>query len=833
MGLGLSSDDLSAPFHNGRGRACRFSVSRFVWAAAGIVFLATLWVYLQTLQPAIGTNGDSAKFQLVAPTLSIPHTTGYPLYTWLTKLATLLPVRDIAYRVTLVSALAAAAATLALYSLVWYLTRRPGVAIVAAFLLAWSPTFWSQAVIAEVYTLNAALLMLCVFLLFVWRERRVAGWYWAAIGVYALSLGNHASMILWLPALLVFIWITDQDKLLRPRAFLGNLAMAGLAACQYGWLYLRARQHPPFCEYCPDTLGKLWWYVRGAQFKGRFFAFPMDEYVRRLIAYGSLALNEYGLWVCLLAVAGLCVAILRKRWDILALLGVGGVTNVVFAMGYDIVDYAVYLIPSYTVIAAFAALSLAEIDAWIVRRTPARREVLLRGLVWGGVFAGLTFFPLVQQYAIIDQHNARFAGEDARVLLSMLPLDSLLVDPPCCDFYARAMATLYVQQVEGFRPDVIRFRFVGTDDGLAYRLNYLPMTPESIVILGSEDAAPAYFPQVGRSTKDVLERHFLLRPLDSSARRLEDVLAAIPEGSIVALGTYLPASWSVDVQGSAVIRELFRDFGFEDVPLTGQGAQGLVGVKGAAPGTALALFGERGVQLQLRKGDRIGETGVVSPVSLRIISSFDDLSLIVAGRNLSTHRWGYQLIVLEPDSGTMFMSVNFDTETFLVDNVRVYRVAAVLQDAAVVRLDSRAWYPSQARLDFGDFSVTWFMGEGWADPEFWGTWGVGETSSLKLALPVRTSYAMHITAMPYCPTSDSTQAMHVRWNGYDLGTLTFADCEQQTFRLEIPAAYVTDTLSQLDFAYAYALSPFEASNGTNGDRRRLAVGFSEILFEPR
>jgi hypothetical protein len=121
------------------------------------LFLFFLAVYVRTAAPSV-LSGDSAEFQLAAPLLGVPHPTTYPLYVLLGKLATLLmPFGDLAWRVTLVSALCAAL-TVALFFLLARRVVGPPGAVVAALALGVTPGLWNAATLAEVYALLAALL---------------------------------------------------------------------------------------------------------------------------------------------------------------------------------------------------------------------------------------------------------------------------------------------------------------------------------------------------------------------------------------------------------------------------------------------------------------------------------------------------------------------------------------------------------------------------------------------------------------------------------------------------------------------------------------------------
>jgi hypothetical protein len=89
--------------------------------------------------------------------LGVGHPTGYPTYMMLTHLFTFLPIGDPAYRVNLASAIYGAAAVFAVYLAGLRLGGKPVAAAAGALAFGLSGAFWSQAVIAEVYTFEALL----------------------------------------------------------------------------------------------------------------------------------------------------------------------------------------------------------------------------------------------------------------------------------------------------------------------------------------------------------------------------------------------------------------------------------------------------------------------------------------------------------------------------------------------------------------------------------------------------------------------------------------------------------------------------------------------------
>ena len=141
--------------------------------AAGL-FAASLAVYIHTLAPSVAALfDDSLEFPLVVHRLAIAHPTGYPLYTLLGRLAVeaLGAQQNPAWAVNLVSAAAAALTVALVYLATRELARRRLPPLLGAAVLACSPIFWSQAVIAEVYTLNTAF----VAGLLTWRSAGRAG----------------------------------------------------------------------------------------------------------------------------------------------------------------------------------------------------------------------------------------------------------------------------------------------------------------------------------------------------------------------------------------------------------------------------------------------------------------------------------------------------------------------------------------------------------------------------------------------------------------------------------------------------------------------------------
>ena len=128
-----------------------------------------------------------------------------------------LPFGSLAYRINLMSAVLAAVMVGLLFLIFRRLGCRPMISGSIALASGLGRLFWSTAVIAEVYTLNASLVAGMVLALLVWHETRRASVYYAAVGLFALSLGNHTTVALLAPAMAGYVLSVDARWALRGR----------------------------------------------------------------------------------------------------------------------------------------------------------------------------------------------------------------------------------------------------------------------------------------------------------------------------------------------------------------------------------------------------------------------------------------------------------------------------------------------------------------------------------------------------------------------------------------------------------------------------------------
>ena len=217
------------------------------------VFLVALGMYLRTMAPTV-SFWDCGEFIACSYILGVPHPPGAPLYVLLGRLFSLLPFHEVAWRVTLMSAVSSALGVWCVYLCGVALARRSlgghslrpfgdgrdvGViagAAVAALSLAFSYTYWFNAIEAEVYGYSILFTCLGLWVILYWEgtPHGAGNDRWLLLLAYLFGLGGgiHLLCLLTVPSLLLLAWFAD--------AKLRRLIVLVLLLGGWGLLWLKA-----------------------------------------------------------------------------------------------------------------------------------------------------------------------------------------------------------------------------------------------------------------------------------------------------------------------------------------------------------------------------------------------------------------------------------------------------------------------------------------------------------------------------------------------------------------------------------------------------------------
>jgi len=504
---------------------------------------ATGALYARTLAPGVGA-GDRGELLLAAESLGVPHPPGYPLWTLLAHLASVIPFGTLAGRVNALSALLAATAVGLLYVVARRFGARRLVAGVAAALFALSTPLWRVAVEAEVYGLAAVAFLAMLLAARNARAARTAGIRADALFGLSAGLAFLSHQTLAAPAIVLAGWVLARRFAWRRLAHGAAWFVVGLM--------------PAFIV--------PWRVAEGAAllWKDRSPLQALSDVFTRQ-AYGALAQNPWRIDLVVGDLAGMAAVVARGAGVLALALVVAALLAVVRRSGGRRVR--ILRAPAFAALsipAALAALLVFTPDAehlsqvepfllpvvaivalvagsgatWIAARTP-RPRVAFAAMAVALLATGAS------RYSSSDRSGFDLPERYGRELLGALPANATLV----VDGDNETFLAAYLIRHEGFRPDLTIVHRRGCVFGDANRLASLPR---------SQWAARAREADLERIGEPGSAVYFADAPdeLESAGVRFRAaglVALALPPGSRseAAPGWMPPASWprSADLLG--------------------------------------------------------------------------------------------------------------------------------------------------------------------------------------------------------------------------------------------------------------------------------------------
>ena len=404
---------------------------------------------------------DDGLFITTATFAGVAHPPGYPLYVLFGWLASHVPLGEVAWRVHALSGLMGA---LTCACIAWVVLRRTGnrpAAWLAGAALAASEHFWSQAIIADVYTTNTAAVFLTLALVQEASAARRTRLWIAAAAVYGLGLANHYPLLILASPLFVAYAVGAGRDFRRRIPYLVPVA-ALAAAALYGWMVWRSHQPAPV-----NFLGPIGSWGEFLSFVDRSIYSHIDENPNAGIAdklsfaghFLVQALLQFGVIGTLVALWGAFVSC-RSGWrlglscEALAFVASSFLLIAMLGFNYEplrISTFRPYPLIAYGILALWLGHGVDALTRWV----RVRRARLLPAAYAAGALlvAGLCAWNVGVNYRPHD----RFAEEQARALLDITVKDSVFVlysDP-----FVGPMS--YLHWVKGLRPDLRLLEYHG------------------------------------------------------------------------------------------------------------------------------------------------------------------------------------------------------------------------------------------------------------------------------------------------------------------------------------------------------------------------------------
>lgn len=459
--------------------------NRYILVGSLLIFCISLGAYVYTLCPTVYWE-DSAEFSAALGTLGLPHSPSFPLYVLTGHLFSYLPIGNVAFRTNLFSAFLASLSLLLFYYLILIILSRVRakekrqlnlvdnlVALSSTLILAFTSAFWINAVRAEVYALNAFLLILLIFLIVKWTETKDAKLLFLFFFIFGSSFGNH-SLLMFLcgPAFLYFIWANQSQSLIDFKRIILCLLVFILGLSIYLFLPLRSIRNPLMDWGDPQTFSNfLEAFTRKTSLSYHSsFGFAGIPYVFTSLVY------QFTPFVFWLGVLGLWIFFKKdKKMALFSLILLG--TNMLYvalAGAYRIENYdgQGYLIVSYLIYSIWIAMALGWASDKIRELSSASRFKAFGPIVMILVLF-LPFFPIRAHFQECNKRNAKQAYEFGISLLSGVEKDAIVLvnnaSPLFISWYLK-----YVEQ-QGKEVKVIDRKTLKME---SYRLHLVEEFPE-------------------------------------------------------------------------------------------------------------------------------------------------------------------------------------------------------------------------------------------------------------------------------------------------------------------------------------------------------------------
>ena len=415
-----------------------------------------LLLYVITMPRTVALE-DDGLFLIVGKFLGVGHPPGYPVHTVISNLFLKIPWGSEAFLGHLLSGVFGALACGAVYACARLSGVAPAAALIGAWLFAGSEHFWAQAIITEVYTLNALCFFSILAALLYLRRNPSDGRVWAAAAfLFGMSLANHwPLMVVASPALLLAVVPLWRDVVARLRLLAGVFLSSVLVP--YVWLVWRSRQEPTFSFPGPlRTLDDIFAHVTRQTYREVDSSVSADwsdrfEFLQWFSVDIAWQLTLPGF---LLALVGLTVLLVRPPWkrigskrgrdrlphrhDVLDWVGrcagpVAFLTQsilLIWLLNFDydffqVQVFRAYPLVCYGLLAIWAAIGLQHTTSWIGERLSW--SAVPRSLLMTAVGLAMVGWSVSSHWDANDRAGSDFAQRYVDMVFDILPPDTVLL----------------------------------------------------------------------------------------------------------------------------------------------------------------------------------------------------------------------------------------------------------------------------------------------------------------------------------------------------------------------------------------------------------------------
>ncbi|MCW8810576.1 MAG: DUF2723 domain-containing protein [Ignavibacteriaceae bacterium] len=448
-----------------------------------LVSLFVFIIYLITLAPSV-VQIDSGELAAVQATLGIAHPTGYPLFTMVGYLFSLIPLPFTKiFQLNILAAIYCAAAIgVFSYTIKFCLDNLSSFknksaiqkefskknkkkskekfeqtekiteisdnlkilsAVFGGLILAFSRTFWFQSTSVEVYSLHLLLITLIIFSLLKayvssLEKDRLTNWLVFSF-LLALGFTNHMTTLLILPgtAYLYFSRYKFNSASFKKLAIM-ILFFIPILILVYLYLPIRASQNPLLNWGNPIDWERIYRHISGKQYQVWLFT-SFDSAGKQLNHFFNILPEEFYVGL-VLAIIGLFVSIFKAK-KLFLFIFITFAFTVLYSINYDIYDIDSYFLLAFIMLSFFAAFGVLKILE--IKSLPKNYAMIIISVLVAVQF----YFNFLN----VNQSGIYTFEDYTKASLNGVPENSIIFSYQWDYFIS---ASNYYQYVDDYRQDV-------------------------------------------------------------------------------------------------------------------------------------------------------------------------------------------------------------------------------------------------------------------------------------------------------------------------------------------------------------------------------------------
>jgi len=442
-------------------------------------------IYLTTLAPTV-VKIDSGELSAVQSTFGIAHPTGYPLFTIIGYLFSLIPLpfRDI-YKVNLLAAIwCAAGISVFVYTAKYVLdninsfslfkkepqpkskkkkkikentaaaqvfsipdNKKYLASIAGGLILAFSRTFWMQSTSVEVYSLHILLISLIIlFLIKGFVEENSSGKlskHWILFTVFlALGFSNHMTTLLILPGVAYLFFIRyGFNKKSFTKIGVMLLVFFPILILLYSYLPIRASQNSLMNWGNPIDFERILRHISGKQYQVWLFS-STESAKKQLEYFFSTMPIEFSINLFIALVGVIYSFASARKFGIFILISFA--STVLYSINYDIVDIDSYFLLAYIAVGFFSVFGIVKLLSFLKIKNSYNISAAL-----------ISLFILVHifiTYGKVDESDTYIYEDYTKEILRSVSKNAIIFSYQWDYFLS---ASYYYQLVERYRKDVV------------------------------------------------------------------------------------------------------------------------------------------------------------------------------------------------------------------------------------------------------------------------------------------------------------------------------------------------------------------------------------------